>query len=312
LSLLPAPRNHDSVRSKMNSKSDFNHLIPPLHLNYNTGSSESDYHQNFSLDHLRFYFPEILAASTDIEIQTGCRPPRILDLGCGFAPLAHAYIVALTASKALFKCRSPANGERGTLYCGIDIRQDAISWLKTAYVSHPEFIFYHHQAPQTVDYVGDFIKTWARGYTSAESDGKECKFDPPPFEADIQWSNSFFTHLTYSGALEALKFINRSIGPNGISINTWLIVDTSSCVSMFNGDADRTLNIDTGPFLTYLAHNPLICTAYKLNVICELYQQAGLTIKRILRGSWRGAHVKNSFNHYQDIVIAHKTPLTLS
>jgi hypothetical protein len=288
---------------------DLNKYIPPLHLNYNSGLSESDYYKHFSLDYQRFFFPEILALSMDREIQTGCRPPRILDIGCGFAPMAHAFVIALTASKALFKYTQFANDERNKIYCGIDIRLDAISWLKSAYADHTAFTFHHHQAPQTVDYVGEFIGSHARGYTNAESDGKECRFDPAPFKADIQWSSSFFTHLTSAGASEALKFISKNIGSDGISVNSWLIVDTASCVSMYIGDADRTLSIDTGPYLTYSAQNPLVCTAYKLNVVGELYEQAGLTIKKIIRGSWRGNHVKNSFNHYQDIVIAQKTPL---
>ena len=73
---------------------------------------------------------------------------------------------------------------------------------------------------------------------------------------------------------------------------------------MMAGYADRKLPITSQHFLTYSENNPLVCTAYKLDYILSAYEQAGLRVIRIDRGSWRGCGIVNKFSHYQDVIIA--------
>jgi len=280
-------------------------LIPPYKINYNHGGSRGDYVKSFSLDFQRYFLPQSILFSRNPDIECGASLPRVLDLGCGFAQMAHALAIAQQACKPL---RLSNSAPEDLIYLGIDIREDAINWLEQAYKELPHFKFHHHQAAQAADYVGSFTKDrQASSQTFAHSDGSECKYNiGDKFQADIQWSSSFFTHLTYNAALESLRFISTHLKSDGIAVNTWLIADSGSCLAMETGEADRKCNIDHGAYLTYSQDNPLVCTTYKLNAVKELYGKAGLTIKHILRGSWRGGNIKNEFNHYQDVVIAWK------
>jgi len=108
------------------------------------------------------------------------------------------------------------------------------------------------------------------------------------FQADIQWSSSFFTHLTFNASLESLNFASKHLKSDGVTINTWLIADVDSCLAMLTGEADRICTIDFRHYLTYSQDKTFVCTVYKLEAIKELYDKAGLKITNILRGSWRG------------------------
>jgi len=66
---------------------------------------------------------------------------------------------------------------------------------------------------------------------------------------------------------------------------------------------DKKLNHNFGEYLSYSDSNPLVCTAFKIDFIKEIYKKNGMEIVKILRGSWRGI-TDNEFNHYQDIIIS--------
>jgi len=72
------------------------------------------------------------------------------------------------------------------------------------------------------------------------------------------------------------------------------------------GYSDRELKYDFGDFLTYDKNNPLVCTAYKLHFILDLYKNAGMEIIDIQKGAWRGEGISNDFQHYQDVIISRK------
>jgi len=163
-----------------------------------------------------------------------------------------------------------------------------------------------HESDKATDYVGEFSRAKANtAFTRGESDGSECNYEinsKTPF--DIQWSSSFFTHLTPNAVRKSLQFIKSLLSQNAVSINTWLIVDEHSRLGMQTGIADRKLEIDCGDFLTYSKSNPLVCTAYKLQFVEKCYRDAGLKILSIEKGFWRGGEGKNNFNHYQDVIIS--------
>jgi hypothetical protein len=100
--------------------------------------------------------------------------------------------------------------------------------------------------------------------------------------------------------------IKSSCAKNSIQFNTWLIIDDESRYSLALGIADRTLPIDCGDYLTYSKTNPLVCTAYKIEAVRNLYASAGLEILKIERGAWRGGAAKNPANHYQDMVVSRR------
>ena len=279
------------------------HLIAPLEINYNFDLSKP---KTYQVDFAKNFALTILPACIEAlggECAFGERLPKILDIGCGFAPMGLALDIFSSALEPLLDKKN----DKEVTYVGIDIRKDSIDWLSNPYKNNPKYYFHHHQAKESVDYVGNFQSTQekAKNKTLALSTGEECNYLVPfPFSADIQWSSSVFTHLTPSAVNSALNYIANHLAPNGVAINTWLIVDPQSCVALALGQADRHMDHDMGHYLTYSPENPLICTAYKIDFIYAAYENAGLEIISIERGSWRGTGTSNKFNHYQDVIIS--------
>jgi SAM-dependent methyltransferase len=197
----------------------FKNLIPPYDLNYNYSVEKTKYQESFSSNFQRFFLPQAIHYSNNQDIQSGAKLPKILDLGCGFANMAHALAIAKQACKPL---RDEKNITDETTYVGIDIRKDAIDWLKIAYVNLIDFKFHQHEASQKADYVGNFtLDRQSESTTIGHSDGSECIYSLGyDYAADIQWSSSFFTHLTYTASLESLKFASQHLKPNGVAVNT--------------------------------------------------------------------------------------------
>jgi SAM-dependent methyltransferase len=286
----------------MNIKSALQTLIPPLAINYNTAeTSAQEYTEKFASEYLGNFLPRCLEV-LEGQFMLGA-VPRILDIGCCLGPMAFAYAALREAVRPL-----KANATKGLGYVGIDIRADAVSWLRQAYQDQPDCLFHLHEAAKSADYVGDFGADRKNTATTwAQSDGTECDFRlPMSFMADLQWSSSFFTHLTPQAVEHALAFVASSLSPEGRAVNTWLIVDTHSCLALASGAADRQLPVDAGHYLTYSKENPLVCTAYKLPFIVDAYARAGLQIVSIERGHWRGGTTRNLFGHYQDVIISRK------
>ncbi len=158
-----------------------------------------------------------------------------------------------------------------------------------------KIFFFHKHSPKSecnIDYIGLFnrINQSTISKTNFNSDGQESKYNLGfNFKADIQFSNSLFTHLTSQAVLCTLEFIRNNLDDEGLSINTWLILDNQSYLSMEMGLSDRSVHrYDFGNFVSKSKNNPLSCAIYKLEFIEESYKTAGLKIRLIKRGSWRG------------------------
>lgn len=235
--------------------------------------------------------------------------PKFLDLGCGFGPLALAIkLNILSKSKLKINIKN-----KDIIYCGIDIREDCINFLKNAYKDEDNFYFHRHPSHSSlknIDYVGNFNKfKKAKNETVFKSNGSETLYNLPfNFKSDIQWSSSFFTHLTPQAFINALKFINHSLHKDGLAINSFLILDNESYLSMKMGNSDRSNNCmhDFGNFVSTDIKNPLTATIYKLEFIEQSFKNNGLKIKSIQKGSWRGCNYRNDYSHYQDIIVAEK------
>lgn len=267
-------------------------LTPPLKKNWNWGKSQHGYVKQFSSYFIEYIFPYLLKNAREQGVSL--KKLSILDIGCGWAPLAIPFVI--------FNQSSDGSVNNGNRYLGIDIREDAIEWLQRTYSSYDSVSFLLHNAIKEADYIG---AEHAKSQTLSESDGQEANFSmPSDFFANIQWSSSVFTHLTPQACLQALKSIKRNSLSSGIQVNTWLIIDDESKYSLDSQIADRQLPFDYGDFLTYSENNPLVCTAYKLEAIERMYIDAGFEIIRIDRGSWRGPTYQNNPKHYQDIIIS--------
>ena len=233
-------------KKKIKLPDNIRKFIPPFEKNY-TAHDEKRYEAFYLPKYTDYILPECFKR-LNYDFSTF---PKILDLGCGFAPMCLA--------AKIFRDNANLN-KNDVQYIGIDIREDAININKSIYKEHKNILFVHHKANENVDYVGKIID--GRGpktqKTESISDGSECDYKIPiQFEADIQWSGSLFTHLTYNAVKKNLEFISNHLNNNGISINTWHIIDPESLYSLQIGIADRKLEYDMNEFLTYSKENPL-------------------------------------------------------
>ena len=267
---------------------DYKKYIIPQKQNYNWGSGSKNYINNFASQEILYYLPEIINYCGKSYFENTL--PKILDLGCGLGPMALAY--KLYFEELLVDKIS---------YVGVDINEKAIEFLSNAYPKN--FFFHLHDSGDEINYIGKNLKGNINK-TISHSDGNECNYNLGfDFKSDIQWSSSFFTHLTPKAVDKSLNFIKKNLSDDGVSFNSWLIVDNFTKASMKIGRLDRNLNCDFGEYLSYSDSNPLVCSAYKIDFIKEIYKKNGMEITSILRGSWRGG-VKNDFNHYQDIIVS--------
>jgi hypothetical protein len=212
--------------------------------------------------------------------------PKILDIGCGFAPMC----LAAKIYRDIW-IKNKKNNNDNYYYVGIDIRKDAIEYNKINFKEHSEIFFLLHDVSnKNIDYVGDFekFKNAAPNHimTEASSDGQETNYQLPfTYKADIQWSNSLFTHLTPSSLFNVLGFISKNLSNEGVAINTCQIIDPESLYSMKLGLADRNLKYDFGSFMTYSENNPLLTTAYKIDHLLEIYEKNNLKYDGVARGT---------------------------
>ncbi|MCH2113290.1 MAG: hypothetical protein MK171_00030 [Pirellulales bacterium] len=270
-------------------------------MNYNWAGSKQreQYERDFASPFVEHFFPFLLQTLGSHQIDPA--DARLLDIGCGFAPMAYAFVIY---SSSLQK-----TSDGGVRYLGIDIRDDAVQWLQDAYRKYEFIRFLHHQADNKSDYVGagNTVATdcASEGKTSATSSGEEAAYKiPEDFSYNLQWSSSVFTHLTPEACVTALQTINRCSRRPCVQVNTWFLIDEQSRYAMAAGIADRQLPIDCGKFLTFSAENPLLTTCYKIEAVEQIYDEAGLEIVEIDRGSWRGKAYNNRANHYQDVIVS--------
>ena len=283
-----------------------NKHLPIKGSDYNASqSSYKNYRKEFLNSYTNFIIP---LALEEIKIKD-LDFPKVLDIGCGFAPMC----LASKIYRDIWLKNKKTNNDY--YYVGIDIQKDAIEYNKVNFKDCPEnFFLLHNVSNKNIDYIGDFgkFKHDAPNHikTDASSDGTEANYQLPfTYKADIQWSNSLFTHLTPSSLFNVVKFISENLSRDGVAINTCNIIDPESLYSMKLGLADRNLKYDFGSFMSYSENNPLLNTAYKIGHLSEVYAKNNLTITQIIKGKWRNVKQRpESSRHgiYLDIIIAKK------
>lgn len=227
-------------------------------------------------------------------VETASLGPKslTLDFGCGFGRLASA-----------FASDSYKFGE----YVGIDSNCKAITFCKSAYSNHKEFRFGCLERSASTNYVTN----WS--IKSAQQNFLNRKMTAPSIEElgqlvgarhlDCQFSLSVFTHMWPDDSTEALRVFASFSSQATRFINSWLILDTFAADRVRSGKADRILPISVGGIQTYSQLNPLLCTAYPIGLLEEVYSNAGHRILEILYGSWAG---RDNGVTYQDLVISEK------
>ena len=283
-------------KENYNSKPEiiYKSYIPPIELNYNYNASILNYKKNFLSSAFKKYFPLILEYQS--KINSGNKENHFLDLGCGYAPMAVAYLNYLNSNK---------EKNLNYKYLGVDINKDAITWLKSKYFDKKEFNFLLHETQLEKDYLQSKSKQIP---TLSDSDGAEVKYEiPKDFVYDVQWSMSYFTHLTPNSCDQVLNLIQQKGKKNSLQFNSWLIIDSESNFALEAQMTNRLLPYDMGVYLTRSKENPLTATCYKEKFIKEIYEKNKLNIIDIIKGRWRGLDLrgKNS-NFSQDIIISQK------
>jgi hypothetical protein len=279
-------------------------LLPNQKVNYNFfQNSFKNYEDKFLNQYLYYILPLCLE---NIKIYN-LNFPKILDIGCGFAPMC---LAAKIFRSLWLNEKKIQNRELDYSYVGIDIRKDAIEYNKINYKKYPENYFLFHEASANVDYIGDYAKFSNNASnmhaTSLISSGDETNYKIPfVYKADIQFSMSMFTHITPTALSNVVKFIYETLSDEGVTFNTCHIIDPESLFLMKSGLSDRYLGYDFGTFMSYSEKNPLLNTAYKIDYINETYKNSGLKIINIIKGNWR--NIKKKGNGIdQDIIIAKK------
>lgn len=227
-------------------------------------------------------------------VETASLGPKslTLDFGCGFGTLASA-----------FASGSSQFGD----YIGIDSNCKAIAFCKDAYSGHKEFRFGCLERSASTNYVTNW------GIRSAKQNFLKRKMTAPSKEElgqlvgarqlDCQFSLSVFTHMWPDDSTEALRVFTSFSNQATRFVNSWLILDTFAAERVREGKADRVLPISVGGIQTYSQLNPLLCTAYPIGLLEEVYSNAGHRILDILYGSWAG---RDNGVTYQDLVISEK------
>lgn len=295
---------------KISEKKEINNLIqrhlPAKDVDFN---ASPNFNANYKNAFLKPYTDYILPKSFKYINIKDSDFPKILDIGCGFAPMC---LASKIYRNTWMKNKKINNNY---YYVGIDIREDAIKYNKKNFEEYPEIFFHLHEVSnKNIDYIGSYEKFKHKGAmnvsTVSSSDGTEANYQLPfAYKADIQWSNSLFTHLTPLSLFNVLGFISKNLSNDGVTINTCNIIDPESLYSMKLGLTDRRLKYDFGPFMSYSENNPLLNTAYKIGHLTEVYEKNNLKIIKIIKGRWRDIKKQREsyrYGIYLDIIIAKK------
>jgi SAM-dependent methyltransferase len=253
--------------------------VPPPEINYNQEktSDHAAYVRAFKQDACLRELPFLMRAA-------GLKPGSVLlDYGCGLGRLAYA------ASKYL--------DDTGA-YFGYEPNQTALNFLRSAYAGRKNFFFDGQSLAREEDYVAIERREQREGGITAQDVELSRLVNRP---VDIQWSCSVFTHMWSQAIVNVLNGITKTLCSDGVCVNTWLCIDEFATYALKCGVADRALPFEINGVRTYSEKNPLVCAAYDLATVREIYRRGGHRIEDILWGSWSG---RENGVIYQDIIIS--------
>ena len=216
--------------------------------------------------------------------ECGLKPSsKVLDYGCGLGRITYPL------SEYLIE------GE----YLGVDVVKDGIVFLRHAYRDFPHFSFEHLNLRLSHYQLDDVAP---QGEINDSGDEVRQVVIPALDQYfDFQISTSVFTHMQREDIEATLREIKRKMKPGSLCYNTWLIVDETAKIALREGKADRELPYEQDGMFFYDSSNVLMCTAYSIGVMQEIYRKGGHDIMAIHSGSWKDC---DNGAIYQDIVIS--------
>jgi len=263
-------------------------LIPRPSLNYNLHVkslfSLKKYKKDFFTDSVNHQLPFLknIAGLTESSMT--------LDFGCGLGRLAYAFEL------------DPSTGR----YLGWEPEQKALAWLKKSYNANPRFKFSGARIPPHMNYVSN------HSGSNLQTSGSVGELNLVGLEdavsgtaLDLIVSHSVFTHMWPEDAQITMNRLSNLSHSSTTMVHTWLILDSTAVELVKEGLADRELPLEVRGIFTYSLENPLVCTAYPLELLERTYRDAGQEIMSIQWGSWSGRGASNGFS-YQDVVTSRK------
>lgn len=267
--------------------------IPPPAINYNVKPTVrfSDYRDAFTSDACARELPALLQIGT---LDRQHKSFSMLDYGCGLGRLAFAFTEEFGAD--------PSHR-----YYGHEVHPEAYAFLTEAYRSFPNTRFLSEKIHLLESYV-------EIGQQAGAQPADPTRIDPTQVRlaskldalVDLQFSHSVFTHMRRAPIVHVLQEMAGCVKRTGVCVNTWLVVDDFADRAMANGTADRVLPHEIDGFRTYSLENPLVCAAYPIETIQEIYREAGHDVVSIEYGRWSGRTPTQDFT-YQDVVISKPT-----
>lgn len=258
---------------------------PLINFNQDSNSSFNEYYQGFISSVTLRQLPELLKIA---NYKDSKEEFILLDFGCGLGRLGYAYT-------------NYFGKDLKRHYIGYEIHPQATEFLSTAYQEYPNTTFLSNQIDLADSYVEIQQKVKQGNNTTAAKNIKLS--DSVVKKVDLQFSHSVFTHMYPEPITYSLEDFCKFMKPDGVCVNTFLIVDKLAELALQAGITDRVLPYERDGFFTYSLENPLLCTAYRLEVIEAIYKKAGHKIVDILWGTWSGRIPTQNFT-YQDVIIS--------
>ncbi|QEH38552.1 hypothetical protein OJF2_71550 [Aquisphaera giovannonii] len=202
---------------------------------------------------------------------------RVLDVGCGFAPLA----------AGLTSYLSPEGS-----YVGIDAVPNGVEWASRTISPHyPNFRF-------------AWIDAYNQTYRpNGRLDPRSYRFPFEDDEFDLVYMRSVFTHMLPDDVENYLSEVRRVMKPGGRSLITYFLLNSESTRLMGGEGSFINFPHDYGVYSKHYP-GPEGSIAYREGHVRELYRQVGLTIVGPIHfGYWCG---RESGRSSQDIIIATK------
>jgi SAM-dependent methyltransferase len=202
---------------------------------------------------------------------------RVLDVGCGFAPLAAGLTTYL----------SPAGS-----YVGIDAVPNGVQWAdRTITPRFPNFQF-------------SWIDLYNQTYRpSGELDPRSFRFPFPDNEFDLVYLRSVFTHMPPAEVDHYLSEVCRVLRLRGRCLITYFLLNDES-IRLMSGDRSCIdFAYDNG---VYRMHDPGPggSFAYQEDHVLRLYRKHRLRLAGPIHyGTWCG---RTSGRSSQDILVATK------
>jgi ubiquinone/menaquinone biosynthesis C-methylase UbiE len=203
---------------------------------------------------------------------------KILDVGCGFAPLAAGLAGYL----------SPEGR-----YLGIDAVRIGVEWAaRTITPRYPNFQF---------SWVDTYNQTYHR---SGQLDPRSFRFPAPDHEFDLVYLRSVFTHMPPEEVDHYLSEVRRVMRPRGRCLISYFLLNDDSVRLMSGERSVIDFAYDYGIYRKHVP-GPEGSFAYREEHVRHLYRKHRLSIVGPIHyGYWCGREVGRSS---QDIIVATKS-----